>query len=157
MDEALLRRIGADRMAERERKVRRRNFWSAMTFMAPAIVLVGGLLLYPVVFNIYLSLTDWRKFTGLDTFVGLKNYERLFSQIYFAEAAVNTMIWVVASLIFPVALGLGIAHPAARHPLRERLQEPDLPAARARADRRWRHLVLCLCAHRPAQLPACRS
>jgi multiple sugar transport system permease protein len=109
LDEALLRRIGADRIAEREHKVRRRNFWSAMTFMAPAIVLVGGLLLYPVAFNVYLSLTDWRKFTGLDTFVGLKNYERLFSQIYFAQAALNTMIWVVASLIVPVALGLGIA------------------------------------------------
>ena len=64
VDEALLRRIGADRMAERERKVRRRNFWSAMTFMAPAIVLVGGLLLYPVAFNVYLSLTDWRSSRG---------------------------------------------------------------------------------------------
>jgi multiple sugar transport system permease protein len=108
-DQELLRRIGADRVAARERKVRRRNFWTALTFMAPAIVLVVGLLLYPVAFNIYLSFTDWRKFKGLDTFIGFTNYERLFGQIYFAKAALNTLIWVVASLIFPVALGLGIA------------------------------------------------
>ena len=108
-DEELLRRIGADRVVGRERKVRRRNFLSALTFMAPAIVLVTCLLLYPVAFNIYLSFTDWRKFAGLDTFVGFKNYERLFGQIYFTHAALNTLIWVVASLIFPVGLGLGIA------------------------------------------------
>jgi multiple sugar transport system permease protein len=108
-DQNLLLRIGADRVAARERKARRRNFWSALTFMAPAIMLVVGLLLYPVAFNIYLSFTDWRKFKGLDTFVGFANYQRLFGQVYFVEAAVNTLIWVVASLIFPVALGLGIA------------------------------------------------
>src|SRR6478609_1397454 len=108
-DEALLARIGIDKVAARERRVERRNFWTALAFMAPALALVCGLLLYPVLFNIYLSFTDWRKFTGLDTFIGFKNYERLFGQIYFAEAAFNTMIWVVASLIVPVVLGLGIA------------------------------------------------
>lgn len=108
-DAALLRRIGGDAVAARERRVQRRNFWTALGFMAPALALVGGLLLYPVAFNIYLSFTDWRKFTGLDTFVGFKNYQRLAGQIYFAEAALNTLIWVVASLIFPVLLGFGIA------------------------------------------------
>ena len=108
-DQALLARIDATKVAARERKARRRNFWSALGFMTPALLLVGGLLLYPVAFNVYLSFTDWRKFAGLDTFVGLKNYERLFSQIYFAQAAFNTMIWVVASLVVPVLLGLAIA------------------------------------------------
>ena len=108
-DQALLARIGIDKVAARERRVGRRNFRTALGFMAPALILVCGLLLYPVVFNIYLSFTDWRKFAGLDTFIGFKNYERLFGQIYFAEAAFNTMIWVVASLIVPVLLGLAIA------------------------------------------------
>ena len=108
-DQDLIARIGVDRIAAREAKVRRRNFWSALGFMAPALVLVCALLLYPVAFNIYMSFTDWRKFKGLETFIGFKNYERLFGQIYFAEAAFNTMIWVVASLIVPVLLGLGIA------------------------------------------------
>lgn len=108
-DARLLERIGAGRVAARERRARRRNFATAFLFMAPALVLVCGMLLYPVAFNVWMSFTDWRKFKGLDTFVGLRNYERLFGQIYFAEAAFNTMIWVVASLVFPVLLGLGIA------------------------------------------------
>ncbi|WP_157944535.1 carbohydrate ABC transporter permease [Mangrovicella endophytica] len=108
-DRTLLARIGVDQVAARERRGRRRNFWTAFAFMAPALALVGGLLLYPVAFNIYLSFTDWRKFSGLDTFAGFKNYERLFGQVYFMDAAVNTLIWVVASLIFPVGLGLAMA------------------------------------------------
>src|ERR1700733_7740657 len=124
-DQQLFLRIGADRIAARERKVRRRNFWSALTFMAPAILLVGGLLLYPVVFNIYLSFTDWRRFKGLDTFIGFKNYERLFGQIYFAQASV-----------------------------REFISELGLPAAPPGADPRRRDLVLYLCPSRTAQLPA---
>lgn len=108
-DQKLLERIGTDRIAMRERKTRRRNFATALLFMAPALLLVCGMLLYPVLFNIWLSFTDWRKFKGLDTFVGFQNYKRLFGQIYFAEAAFNTMIWVVASLVVPVILGLGIA------------------------------------------------
>jgi ABC-type sugar transport system permease subunit len=108
-DEALLARIGYEQVTARERKSRRRNFWKALAFMAPAIVLVAALLLYPVVFNIYLSFTNWRKFKGLDEFVGFDNYRRLSGEVYFADAATNTVIWVVASLIVPIVLGLGIA------------------------------------------------
>lgn len=108
-DRALLERIGYEKLAMRERRARRRNFWKALAFMAPAIVLVVSLLLYPVVFNIYLSFTNWRKFKGFDEFIGFDNYRRLAGEVYFAEAATNTVIWVVASLIVPIVLGLGIA------------------------------------------------
>lgn len=108
-DRQLLLRIGADRIAQRAKIQQRRNFRTALAFMAPAIILVCGLLLYPVLFNVYLSFTNWRKFQGFDEFVGLANYERLSGQIYFLEAATNTILWVVVSLILPVVLGLGIA------------------------------------------------
>ena len=71
--------------------------------MAPAIALVAGLLLTPVVYNIYLSLTKWKKFKGLDQFAGIANYERLAGHRHFGEALYNTSLWVVASIIFPLA------------------------------------------------------
>lgn len=108
-DEALLARIGRDKVNARERKARRRSFWTALAFMMPAIIPVVGMLLYPVAFNIYLSFTNWRKFKGLDEFVGFKNYQNLFSGVYFGEAATNTILWVVASLVVPVVLGLALA------------------------------------------------
>ena len=108
-DRALLERIGVKKLAARERVSQRRNFWTALAFMSPAIVLVVGILLYPVAFNVYLSFTNWKKFKGLDEFIGFDNYQRLFGGVYFTEAATNTVIWVVASLVIPVVLGLGIA------------------------------------------------
>ena len=39
--------------------------------MAPALLLVGVVLLLPVAFNIYLSFTRWQKFKGLDELAGV--------------------------------------------------------------------------------------
>lgn len=108
-DEALLERIGWQQIHANERRIQRRNFWTAFAFMAPAILLVGGVLLMPVVYNVYLSFTKWAKFKGLDEFAGFANYIRLTTNPFFSEAFYNTSIWVVASIVFPLALGLGLA------------------------------------------------
>ena len=93
----------------RGRAKRRRDMWTALAFMSPAILLVSGMLLYPVLFNIYISLTKWKKFKGLDEWGGLRQYERLVSNPNFEAAISNTILWVLVSLVFPVLLGLVIA------------------------------------------------
>ncbi len=55
-----------DEMVARERRHARKRFWTALAFMAPALVFVAGFLLLPVAFNIYASFTQWLKFKGLD-------------------------------------------------------------------------------------------
>ena len=108
-DAELLKRIGWSRIEANEKRRQRRNFWIAFGFMAPAVALVSGLLLAPVVYNIYLSFTKWKKFKGLDQFAGVANYERLSTHRLFGEALYNTSLWVVASIIFPLAIGFGLA------------------------------------------------
>jgi multiple sugar transport system permease protein len=108
-DQDLLARIGVAEIERRDRRRQRRDFRIALLFMAPALLMVCGLLLAPVAFNIYLSLTNWRKFTGLDEFIGVTNYQRMFGNPFFGEALFNTAIWVVASIVFPIAVGLGLA------------------------------------------------
>ncbi|MBF0678451.1 MAG: sugar ABC transporter permease [Devosia sp.] len=108
-DQVLLARIGVAEIERRDRRRQRRDFRIALLFMAPALLMVCGLLLAPVAFNIYLSLTNWRKFTGLDEFIGVANYQRMFGNPFFGEALFNTAIWVVASIVFPIAVGLGLA------------------------------------------------
>ena len=108
-DEELLTRIGWTQIDANQRRVHQRNFWVAFAFMAPALLLVGSILLMPVVFNIYLSFTKWAKFKGLDEFAGIANYARLPSNPFFADAFINTSIWVVASIVFPLLFGLGLA------------------------------------------------
>lgn len=108
-DIELLDRIGWSRIKANERRLKRRNFWVAFAFMSPAILLVSSLLLTPVVFNIYLSFTKWKKFKGLDEFAGIANYTKLTTNIFFADALYNTSLWVGASIVFPLAIGLGLA------------------------------------------------
>ncbi|MCY4238175.1 MAG: sugar ABC transporter permease [Rhodospirillaceae bacterium] len=93
----------------RGRAQRRRGMWTAFAFMSPALLLVCGLLLYPVFFNVWISFTKWKKFKGLDEWGGLRQYERLMSNPNFETALSNTFIWVIVSLILPVVLGLFIA------------------------------------------------
>lgn len=96
-------------IAANERRRQRRNFWVAFAFMSPALVLVCGMLLTPVAFNIFVSFTKWKKFKGLDQFAGTANYQKLGTSQFFTEALVNTSIWVGASIVFPLAIGLGLA------------------------------------------------
>lgn len=108
-DIELLDRIGWSRIKANEKRLKRRNFWVALAFMSPAILLVSSLLLTPVAFNIYLSFTKWKKFKGLDEFAGIANYTKLTTNIFFADALYNTSLWVGASIVFPLAIGLGLA------------------------------------------------
>ncbi|WP_158598908.1 carbohydrate ABC transporter permease [Rhodophyticola porphyridii] len=83
--------------------------WTALGFMSPAIILVSFFLLYPVAYNVYISFTRWRRFTGFDEWGGLSQYQRLLGNPNFSEAMANTIIWVGVSLVLPVAIGLFIA------------------------------------------------
>lgn len=95
------------------RQRERRAAWAqtrvAWLFIAPAVIMVSVWLLLPVVFNVILSFTKWQKFTGLDEFAGFNNYARLFRLPYFSEALSNTALWVVGAVVFPLAVGLGLA------------------------------------------------
>jgi ABC-type sugar transport system permease subunit len=59
-DKALLDRIGIDQIARNARARRRGQLGLALVFMSPALILVVGVLLVPVLFNIWLSFTKWK-------------------------------------------------------------------------------------------------
>ena len=108
-DRTIIEKLGVAALQRADRSARRRNFRVALVFMAPAVLLTTIVLLLPIVFNIYLSFTRWEKFKGLDQWAGLDNYEQLVGYPQFNTAFVSTVIWVTASLVIPVALGLLLA------------------------------------------------
>lgn len=108
-DAELMDRIGWEGIEANERRTRRRNFWIGFAFMSPAILLVTAVLHAPVVYNIYLSFTKWKRFKGLDEFAGFGNYVKLAGNRFFSDALYNTSIWVGASIVFPLLFGLGLA------------------------------------------------
>ena len=106
----------------RERRVAWRHTRVAWLFIAPAVIMVGVFLLAPVVVNIILSFTKWQKFTGLDKFAGLSNYQRLFAVPYFSEALSNTVFWAVGAVVLPLAVGLALALLLRNIPFQETLK-----------------------------------
>ena len=108
-DQALLARIDMAGIRRRDVRRQRRSLLVGLAFMAPAILLVSCILLAPVVYNVILSFTKWKKFKGIDEWGGFSNYADLIGHPYFTEAFWNTAIWVGASLVFPILLGLALA------------------------------------------------
>jgi ABC-type sugar transport system permease subunit len=80
----------------------------AYIYLLPALIFVGVFLLYPAGYTVYVSLTDW---DGLNApnFIGLKNYTNFLEDPVFQTSFQNTLIWVVATILFPVLWGLGMA------------------------------------------------
>ncbi len=79
-------------------------------------MLVVVLLVVPMLQNIYYSFFDW---DGLSkpVFIGVKNFISLFQDSVLAGSMLNTVIWVVFTLVFPVLgrpPGRRVRHRAAR-------------------------------------------
>ena len=95
---------------------RRREIAAAYALMAPSLVLVLGVLVYPVAWEIWVSLTDFSSHsTGPAAFVGLANYARLATDVDFWSALLTTVLYfavtTAAKLVLGVALALLLAWP----------------------------------------------
>ncbi|MFJ9853490.1 carbohydrate ABC transporter permease [Streptomyces sp. NPDC101150] len=76
--------------------------WITVVFLLPALVLLGALVVYPIVFSVYRSLFD----ASGNGFVGLGNYGEMFSDDGIRTALRNNVIWVVVAPTVSTALGL---------------------------------------------------
>ena len=79
-------------------------------FLAPALLIYSVVVVYPMVYSAYLSLFRWDGVAPTKTFVGLQNYADLFTQDQvFWIALKNNAVWLVAALLLPTSIGLGLA------------------------------------------------
>ena len=77
-------------------------------FIAPSIGVIGVLIIYPVIYNFYLSFFDVR-LTGEKLFVGLSNYERLLKDTAFYSSLITTIIYLFGSVAGSTLVGLFVA------------------------------------------------
>jgi ABC-type sugar transport system permease subunit len=77
-------------------------------FTAPFYILFFVFFLFPSLIAIVLSLYQWNGI-GQPKWIGLRNFQRLFADPYFWQAAGNTMIYMLASLLFIIPLALVLA------------------------------------------------
>ena len=92
----------------------------ALVFLAPALVTLGAILALPILYSVWLSLTDAKLAAGsLQTpFVGFENYLHLLSDKVVGNALINTLYFAAVEVIGVTGLGLLTAlllnHPLAR-------------------------------------------
>ena len=79
----------------------RRSYWP---FVLPAVGVVGGVVVFPWAFTIWMSLHAWTVGGGR-SFVGLANYGRLAADPRFAEAAGHTLVYTGLAVLLPLVLG----------------------------------------------------
>jgi raffinose/stachyose/melibiose transport system permease protein len=90
-----------------------RRDWSWLlpwAFLAPALVIYVVVVVYPMAYSGYLSFFKWDGVAPTKQFVGLQNYfTLLLNDKVFWTALLNNAIWLVAALLIPTSIGLGLA------------------------------------------------
>ncbi|MFH0177948.1 ABC transporter permease subunit [Streptomyces cacaoi] len=89
----------------RKRRTRRRGRTVALLFVLPALLLLGALVVYPVLFSVGRSFFD----ASGTRFVGGDNYTEMFRDPATLKAVRNTAIWVVVAPTLLTGLGLILA------------------------------------------------
>ena len=80
----------------------------AFLFLLIPVLLLALLKIYPVFYNIYLSFTRYELFEP-PRFVGLKNYNYVFSNSVTRQSIINTLLFTIEAVPIGTALALTIA------------------------------------------------
>ncbi len=78
--------------------------------VAPAMLLVLGLIVYPVGEVVRMSFTNTSLLTGRSDFVGFQSYQRIVADPLFDTVVRNTAQWVFLGTALTVLLGLGVGY-----------------------------------------------
>lgn len=104
---------------KQSRRVLGRDWPVAYLFVAPLVILLFGLIAYPLLRAVILSFYNVTGITNRG-FVGLQNYERLWSNRQFVESVITTVQFAVSSVFFKFWIGLVAALLLNRNDLRFR-------------------------------------
>jgi multiple sugar transport system permease protein len=84
--------------------------WIPWLFMAPALVLIAVVTVYPMIYSMIISFQDVRlSRINQAEFVGLDNYVRLWGDTAFHRSLLLSIIYVVGSVVGSLVFGLGLA------------------------------------------------
>lgn len=87
----------------------RRHNLIGLAFAIPVVVFLLAFVIYPVLYNVWLSFTNASLIKKTSSFVGFDNYVRIFSNKLFSKYFWNTISWTFFSVLGQLVLGLGIA------------------------------------------------
>lgn len=94
-------------MDRKHKKIKKETKWFWF-FISPWVIGFCIFTAVPMLASFYYSFTDWNMFKA-GSFVGFKNYARLFSDDMFWKALYNTLFYAVLYMIFSTLLSLLVA------------------------------------------------
>lgn len=86
----------------------RRHLW-AYLLLLPACALVFGLIVYPLIYTLWLSVTSSQDFYGPGAFNGLANYRAVLSDRTFWDAVRNTVVLTAITIVIELLLAVATA------------------------------------------------
>lgn len=97
--------MGASRHG-RSTAAERREWLLFAALVGPNLLLFGVFTFWPLVYNAYLSFTQWDMLAPVKTWVGLSNYITSLADPQFHKILVNTFYFTIASVLLTSLLGL---------------------------------------------------
>jgi len=87
----------------------RKNTLVGWLLLAPSLLLIGGLILYPILYNLWLSLFDKHAFMPVQTFVGLRHYRYFATDPEFWSSFYYGVVYAAVTMVFQLVLGVAAA------------------------------------------------
>lgn len=84
-------------------------------YTVPAIVVTIILVFVPLIYGFYLSFTNYDLLKNTDSFVGIKNYIKAFSDFEFVKAIGRNIAYVILVVSFNFLIGFGMAFICSRY------------------------------------------
>ncbi|RAK06312.1 carbohydrate ABC transporter membrane protein 1 (CUT1 family) [Halanaerobium saccharolyticum] len=85
------------------------KLWIAWILVLPVLIIRGFTVIYPIFETIRISFYDVRLLRGLNQFVGLQNYFKVFTDPKVLETIEFTLIFVISSMTLHILLGVLLA------------------------------------------------
>ena len=87
----------------------RKNALTGWLLLAPSLLLIGGLILYPILYNLWLSLFDKHAFMPVQSFVGLRHYRYFATDPEFWSSVYYGVVYAAVTMAFQLVLGVAAA------------------------------------------------
>ena len=87
----------------------RKNALAGWLLLTPSLILIVGLILYPIGYNLWLSLFDKHAFMPVQKFVGLQHYRYFLSDPEFWNAFYYGTVYAAVTMVLQILLGVAAA------------------------------------------------
>lgn len=85
------------------------NKWIGWLYLLPGLLIYLGFTFYPILETVRTSFYEWNGFSAQRDWIGLRNYQALFSDTQFISAFLHNLVFILFYCILPVFIGLLLA------------------------------------------------